>query len=58
MSKTIIGALLQFSVAVGLLSASEMETASQGVMAVIALASLVYTVYGRIVAKGPLFGDD
>lgn len=57
MSRTYIFALVQFLVSCGLLSMSEAEMLSEGIIAIISLATLAGTLYGRFQAGGiSLFG--
>lgn len=48
MSKTYIGAILQFLVTIGLVTGSELTQLTDAVVAGIAIIPLLITLYGRI----------
>lgn len=47
MSLTYIGALVQFAVVLGLLNSEEANIVTEGLVAVISLATLAVTLWGR-----------
>lgn len=54
MSKTYIGALLQFLVSIGFLSQVEMHAISEFILAFTAFIPLLMTLYGRFTAELPV----
>ena len=57
MSLTYIGAIVQFLVALGLITIEEASVLTEGIIAIVSLVTLGVTLYGRFRAGGvTLFG--